>query len=120
MIALGIATLVTVASLAVYAIVATRRAADVPVLEERLRIALANLANETERADLQTKRADALDSLLADHIAAGPVAGSWELLQAKWRAAHSATAADAPVPDSSAGRKPAKEPGPDDLLRPGD
>ncbi len=46
----------------------------------------ANLATQTNRADSEKAVADALDSVLADHMEEGPVAGSFERLRLRWEA----------------------------------
>ena len=86
-----------------------------------LRIALANLRTQTDRADHETRRADALDDLLSE-MPPGDAAGARERVLARYRAA-GAPAADG----GGAGPVPAPPDAPavagvdrDGLLRPGD
>lgn len=99
MLALALASLTAITALSVYAIVATRKAGRVEVLEERLIVAQENLVHATNEATAQRKRADGLDALLAEAIATRPVAGAWGVLQAKWAVARVADGNAASVSD---------------------
>lgn len=93
--------------------------ADEAAMAARYEATNANLHNETNRADDEKRRADALDDTIARYAAAaaGPVAGAEQRLLAEW----------ANVPGkpggAGAGAVPAKPaaaaPGPDELLKPG-
>jgi hypothetical protein len=102
--------------LSAYAIVATRRAGRVDVLEERLTVTQENLAHAVTAAENQRARADELDAMLADYLAATPVAGAYQLLQARWGLARSKAAA--PVPDGGAPSEPTAPAGRDELIDP--
>ena len=84
-----------------------------------LRIALANLRTQTDRADHETRRADALDDLL-DSLPPGDAAGARDRMRAWYRARAPGAAGD------PAGPVPAPPDAPavagvdrDGLLRPG-
>jgi hypothetical protein len=110
-------------SLAIYAITATRRAGEQQargdVMAVRMEVAIANAKNESNRADAEKERADALDAaiVLCAADAVGPVAGSFErLLQAR-AAASTANRDRAPaVRDAGTASGEASPLGPDDLL----
>jgi len=87
-----------------------------------LRIALANLRTQTDRANNETRRADALDDLLSE-MPAGDAAGARERVLRRYQAAAGAPAADSggadlvPAPPSAPADAGVDR---DGLLRPGD
>lgn len=119
MIALAVTALVTVASLALYALVATKQGgnekaarAELAVRIEALTAANTDLAT---RLKDEKERADALDDLIAEMAIVGPVPGAYERLLQRWATGRPGDRARAvPAPTT------ATKPGPDDLLPPGE
>lgn len=107
-------------ALAIKAIGAERRSGDARADASGLAKSLESVTKQRDdadqRADDERKRADALDSLLAEMATTGPVDGAFDRLLAKWQASRARRDDPAAVPAPSS--TPATNG--DELLRPGD
>jgi hypothetical protein len=120
---LGVGGIGSTLALAIWALLAERRAgrqqARGDVLAVRLELAQATIKTEGQRADFEKERADALDDALAHAAVTGSVDGAFDRLLQTW---HDARATDRrpamplaePAETASASTRS------DDLLRPGE
>lgn len=104
-------------TLAVKAIGAERRCGDARADESALAVRFENMTaqrdTESQRADHEKERADALDDLFAS----GAVGShKWDELLQKWRALHPVAATRGGAPGPVPAPPAAPHPGPDDLL----
>lgn len=123
-VSLSIALSITAAglfTLAVKALGAERRCGDARTDEAGLAKSLEAVSKERDdaeqRATEERKRADALDDLLAEMAAAGPVDGAYDRVLSKWQAVRARRDGPREVPAPSG---PTATSGDDELLRPGD
>jgi hypothetical protein len=105
-------------ALAVKAISAERRCGDARSDESAVAVRFESMTKQRDdaetRADDERKRANALDDLLAEMAASGPVDGAYQRLLSKWKTTRARGDAAPAVPAPSA---PAAS---DELMRPGD
>ncbi len=108
-------------ALAVAAISAERRCGDARADESALAVRFESMTAqrdaESRRADDEKERANALDDLLADAAVTGPVLGAYDRLLQTWRARRAPSSDGARAVPTPA---PTADPGPDDLVRPGE